>query len=338
MPDPVTDASPSPPGTNLDQGGKPGGGNTPPGTGQEALPVSHDRPSYDEVQSQLAQQQQENVTLKKNYSDSSRSAQAWQTQAQQAVAENERLRQAGQPTNQDVPVAPSTGALERARQLKDAVYAEDDNAIARTIEGIQSDASAQNQKTQQKEAARQQRLSLTWSYLQPHWSNLSNQNSADPLVARTWQYYQYLDQMQNSGSKIVEDDPIIVPGTETPGVPNSGVKMNLHLLKEAHSRALSESYAPQPNTQSAAQGDVPLEGSGGGTGGPRPVQQGGSDLDLLDEGEKATAKLYFSGTDEESQQKYFDNLPERVKKVRKSTGRVVTESDLMEGDVAIGAE
>jgi hypothetical protein len=275
--------------------------------------------------------------LKKNYGDSTRSAQQQYQHNQNLATENERLRQVGQPTNQQIPVTLPTGALERAKQLKEAVYAEDENAIAAALQGLNDDAKAQTNQEQQVELAKNQRLNLTWSYLQPHWASLSNQQAGDPISARTWEYYNYLDQLQNNGTKIVEDDTIIVPGTETPRVPGSGTKLNLHLLKEAHSRALSESHSTSyPQLQPAAQGDVPLEGSGGGTGGPRPAKGGGTDLDLLDEGEKATAKQYFEGTDEEVQQKYFDNLPDKVKKVRRTTGRIVTESDLMEGDVALG--
>lgn len=329
MPEPEPGVSPTPDGIQPDQGGKPDGGNLPPGTGQEPSPAP-DRPSYEQIE-------QENAMLRKNYGDSTRSAQQQYQHNQNLAMENERLRREGQPTNQEVPLVPSTGALARAKQLKEAVYAEDESAIAAVLQGVQDDGMAQNQASQQQDTARHQRLQLTWSYLQPHWEGLTNQQSQDPLVARTWQYYASLDQMQNSGQQVVADDAITVPGTETPGVPGSGTKLNIHLLKEAHSRALAESYTPQPQTYSAAQGDVPLEGSGGGTGGPRTPAGDGSDLSLLDEGEKQTAREYFKGTDEEVQQKYFDNLPPRIKKARRSTGRIISESDMLEGDVALGA-
>lgn len=337
MAETVTDASPQPEGTSPTEGGKPEGGNTPAGTGVAEL--QPEPPSYEQLAEQAAQLAQQNQTLNKNYSDSSRASQQDRMQSQNLLLQNQQLQaqliqQSEQQAQQGNGFRPIS---EVAQGLIDGVVDANPDAVGQTLQEIEERGYQRGREAQAETSAatfdQQQRMAqsnalIDWGLLDRNGSP----NTEDPAAAAVWQAYVGIYQAHQGGKYQAH-----IPADE---IDYAGGKLNPHLLKEAQHVVLRQmggathapaNAAPLP----AATGQVSLEASGSGTPAPtgRNPATGKNSADMLTEGERKTAIQYMKRgdmTNDDAFQRYYDKLPAGVRRVREKTGQFVTTQDLIE--------
>jgi len=326
MSGPVTGASPQPQGTNP-SGGKPEGGNNPsaPSAGEPNSPS----PSTEEMNRKIKELEMQNQMLSKNYSDSSREAQLARNQLQQAQ-ESELMRQQSLQEQQQA-TQQNTELVSVSDRIIKGAYAEDTEAVASALSDFanisrdsgRKEAQAVQEQHQQEQERKQRRMMASKSQVQPYWNELVDQNN--PTSKRVWELYVQLYNAHQSGTykEFIPRDEEMVAGTN--------ISVNYHLLNEA--RLLQEGEARNSTLSPAATGNVTLESSGGAQQAAAP-DSNATGPDLLSDDEKQDALRYLSRqegeTDTDVQQRYYDNLPENVRRIREKTGKYVTQQDIAE--------
>lgn len=322
----VTGASPQPQGTNP-SGGKPEGGNNPsaPSAGEPNSPS----PSTEEMSSKIKELEMQNQMLSKNYSDSSREAQLARNQLQQSQ-ESELMRQQAI-QEQDQATQKNSDLISVSDRIIKGAYAEDSEAVASALSDFsdmsrdsgRKEAQVVQQQQQEDQDRKERRMTASKSQVQPYWNELVDQNN--PTSKRVWELYVQLYNAHQSGNykEFIPRDEEMVSGTN--------ISVNYHLLNEA--RLLQEGESRNASLSSAATGNVTLESSG--------VSQQATVSDsnmsgpnLLSDDEKQDALRYLSRQEGEQdtdlQQRYYDNLPENVRRIREKTGKYITQQDIAE--------
>jgi len=339
MAETVTDASPQPEGTNpLD--GKPEGGNTPAGTGVgESQP---EPPSYEDLQQQNQHLYQQNQTLNKNYSDSSRAAQQDRAEKQNLLMQNQQLQmnlqQMQQPNGDNADGFRSVEDI--AKGLIDGVVDNDASAVGQTLKEVEERGFKRGQEAtdERRTVETQKSARMSQSSALINWNALTTNgapNTEDAFSNEVWNAYVSLYQAHQQGQFMNH-----IPKDE---IAWNGGPLNPHLLKEAQYAVMQRgtAQAGTPAPQPAATGGTFVEPSGSGTppATSRTPVGGQSASSLLSDGEKKTAKLYMKKgemTDDEAYQRYYGKLPANVRRVREKTGRFVTTQDMIESAASVG--
>ena len=322
----VTGASPQLEGTNP-SGGKPESGNNPsdPSIGEP----NSSSPSTEEMNRKIKELEMQNQMLSKNYSDSSREAQLARSQLQQSQ-ESELIRQKALQEQQDA-TQQNTELVSVSDRIIKGAYAEDSEAVASALSDFanisrdsgRKEAQVVQEQQQQDQDRKQRRMTASKSQVQPYWNELVDQNNSQSK--RVWELYVQLYNAHQSGNykEFIPKDEEMVSGTN--------ISVNYHLLNEA--RLLQEGESRNASLSSAATGNASLESSGSSHQ-ATVSNENMSGPKLLSDDEKQDALRYLSRQegeqDSDVQQRYYENLPENVRRIREKTGKYITQQDIAE--------